>query len=158
MRRKQPNAAIVALTLASALAMPIQEVVACRCVPPAPPLIELARSDAVFSGKVVELNQGGPWQPLMATMEIDDCWKGSIAGRVVVTTSSSSAACGVELQFGGEYLIYAHENAGVLSTHMCTRTRPLEFAAEDLAALGEPGCAVSTAPATWGRVKRLYVD
>jgi hypothetical protein len=68
---------------------------------------------------------------------VDRIWKGAHCGTVTVQTASDSAACGYSFEVGRTYLVYAFKEGG-LSTNICTRTRVIEEASEDLAALGAP--------------------
>jgi hypothetical protein len=127
---------------------------ACSCVPPGSPAEELGRSDAVFLGKVVDVKTpSGPItssaDSTSATLEISTVWKGQVAQTITLTTPGSSASCGVTFEQGKEYVVYAQVSDGVLSTTLCSRTRPAGDAAEDVAALGagQPPQASQQAPA-----------
>jgi hypothetical protein len=146
---------LVASTAIGIALAPLQSAFACSCVQPHPPLVELANHDAVFAGRVVDVVVSG--QQAVARLEVLACWKGGVAGTVVVTTPASSAACGVGFEPGSEYLVYATDSAG-LRASLCSRTGGLALAGEDLDALGAPGCVTAVAPGTWGGVKRLYTD
>ncbi len=74
-----------------------------------------------------------------------------------VLTASQSATCGYNFKVGATYLIYARDAdcGSCFSTHMCTRTRLLEDAAEDLDELNDfRGNALTLT--SWGRIKILY--
>jgi hypothetical protein len=71
-------------------------------------------------------------------IQVDRSWKKARCGTVVVQTPSDSAMCGFGFEVGKSYLIYADMQKGKLSTNLCSRTRTIEEAGEDLAALGEP--------------------
>jgi hypothetical protein len=71
-----------------------------------------------------------------ATLEIATVWKGQVAKTLTLTTPGSSASCGITFEQGKEYVVYAQVSDGVLSTTLCSRTRPVGDAAEDVAALG----------------------
>ena len=110
---------------------------ACRCRPPAPPKESLEKSLGVFEGKVTAIKVEG--RMLLATVAVSQSWKGEPAKEVTVRTNSSSAACGVSFQEGKSYVIYCTgKNDAGWATNLCTRTRPLAQAKEDLEALG-PG-------------------
>jgi len=131
---------------------------ACRCTAPGSPLEELAKSDAVLSGTVtaVEVDATGPMPFDIATVAVEECWKGGVAGSVRIVTPASSAACGTEFVVAVRYLIYAESIGGRLHTNLCTRTTLLEGAQEDLDALGDPQCTTPIEPGTWSKVKRIY--
>lgn len=134
----------------------VDPALACRCTPPQPPLLELAASDAVFSGSVtsVELDETGLVPYWRVKVSVDQCWKGDVGINAVIQTPISSAACGREFEVEVKYLIYAVGES--LRTISCDRTRPLEFAQEDLDALGSPSCTTPVLPSSWGMLKRLY--
>jgi hypothetical protein len=116
---------------------------ACTCAPPSDPRTELEHADAVFSGRVVEVEPGEQehgFRRLAVRFALDAVWKGLPAGEeATVRTAEHSAACGYSFEPGETYLVYAYDDdAGELTTGLCTRNAPLSRAAEDLAALGEP--------------------
>jgi hypothetical protein len=83
-------------------------------------------------------------------------WKGVYAGNVVVRTGSIINSCHYPFTLGAEYLVYATGSEdGILSlyTSLCSRTCPIEQAAEDLDALGSTVAAETLA---WGTVKANY--
>lgn len=117
----------------------------CSCIPPVPPAEALGQSDAVFSGRVVsvaERSEEDPGHPGGPHLEVrivpSRRWKGADADTVTVRTADNSAACGYAFDPGGEYLVYATGEEGVLRVDLCSRTKPLAQAGEDLAALGAP--------------------
>lgn len=123
----------------------------CTCLPTKIPAEELEQSAAVFSGKVIEVRRHRLEKDLFAkveaVVEVDRVWKGiekradkSVEKRVVtVFTSPDSAACGFAFAEGRSYFVYAmSDEKGRLSTTICSRTRPMKDAGEDLNALG-PG-------------------
>lgn len=114
---------------------------ACTCVPAGGAAQELERSDAVFSGKVVEVRRHRQAEDIFAAVEVifsvERAWKGVEGETISVFTSSHSAACGYGFKRGRTYLVYAHGNADDrLSTSICSRTRRLKDAGEDLKVLG----------------------
>ena len=80
------------------------------------------------------------------TVELRSVWKGCGEGeplgegrRTVVWTGLDDGDCGYDFAAGTSYLIYAFAtDDGELNTGICSRTRRLDAAAADLAALGEP--------------------
>lgn len=139
-------AAVAAAAVVSLLAAaPAAE--ACSCAPPGEPRAELEHADAVFSGRVVDVEPGEQehgFRRLAVRFALDAVWKGLPAGdEVIVQTAEQSAACGYSFEPGEQYLVYAYESeSGELTTGLCTRNAALERAADDLAALGEPARTV----------------
>lgn len=112
-----------------------QPVSACSCALPAPVPEALAASGAVFSGTVRSSRTEGDARVFV--VDVLRVWKGGLARQVEVTTLRWGSMCGIELQVGESYLIYGGGNAQGVDTGLCTRTRSLARAADDLAQLGE---------------------
>jgi hypothetical protein len=149
-RRAHRFAALAAACLAlAAFAAPAA---ACSCVAPGPPQQEMEKADAVFSGRVAASEPAEPrdevrFPRMRVTLELDRVWKGCEEGdEVVLWTAADSAACGYEFETGERYLVYAYAaDDGSLTTSLCSRTRPLGRAEEDLEAFGEPRRTVEPA-------------
>jgi len=137
--------------------------VACSCMQPPPPQEALAQSDHVFEGLVHAVDgtgegggdaseggagadgSSGPDGALPApggsrvrvTFEVVRTWKGADAERFEVRTADNSAACGYPFEPGETYLVYADDgDDGAPTTGLCSRTRPVEAAEQDLDVLG----------------------
>lgn len=100
-------------------------------------------TDVIFSGTVESVRASGEWQ-LGVTMTVNDGWKGleaSERSEVTVYTATDSAACGYAFEEGEEYLVYGYrdEETGVVRAGLCSATKPLEQAEEDLALLSGDG-------------------
>ena len=124
-----------------------------RCVVPGPPAIELTRSVAVFTGKVVgrkyiddtipEFNVSG--RRLVVLMKVDRVWKGDINEDVVIYKQEVIQENGLTWNAGEDfhqldnkqYLIYAYGTIDKLSVSGCSRSRDLGKADDDLKELGE---------------------
>ncbi|RKN66084.1 hypothetical protein [Paenibacillus ginsengarvi] len=116
---------------------------ACSCAGPAPVQEELNRKTAVFSGKVTGVagpNRGfirSSADPVRITFEVGKVWKGELLAQTDVYTASSSASCGYDsFAVGKEYIVYASTDKDQLVTGLCSRTKLLTAAGEDLQALG----------------------
>ena len=137
LRRIVPLIVVVAV----ALAVP-GWTLACTCAV-LPPQQAFARSTAVFAGTVTGIE--GPAEgsvvssadPVRVRFSVWRVWKGPRQRALVVSTARMSISCGYPFTTGGVYLVYAYDRDGALETNLCTRTRPLALAAEDLLALGE---------------------
>ena len=120
---------------------------ACSCIPPRPPLEALERADVVFAGDVVSISEPkglfGSWlasstDPVTVEFRVSAVWKGEIYETMVLETAWSSASCGFEFVQGEQYIVYARE--GWVS--LCSRTKSIDKASEDLLALGESSAPV----------------
>ncbi|HKZ71005.1 MAG TPA: hypothetical protein VJ020_13050 [Anaerolineales bacterium] len=132
-----PIATLVALLLAQP-----SPAWACSCVLPDPPPIAFANTDAVFVGRVTQINDPS-WPGIMASgadpvrvvFQVNDSWKGVATTTVMVETAVSGASCGYVFDTGKRYVVYAYNDSGVWNTNMCTRTNYVTNAAADLAYL-----------------------
>lgn len=116
---------------------------ACSCMPPPPAAQALTQSDAVFSGRVIKIkrvksrnSQDEPLQEMEVVLEVNSSWKGAERKRVTVFTASQSAACGYSFRKGVTYLVYANDSQGKLVASICSRTKRLKDARDDLGELG----------------------
>lgn len=111
---------------------------ACKCAPPPPPQEALKEAAAVFTATVEKMKQGE--REHVVILKVQKSWKGVKQEKILVTTSSSSAACGVAFSDKSEWLIYASENPETkkLRASHCSRTKLIEDAEEELKELGKP--------------------
>ena len=121
---------------------------ACKCATPGPPSEELARSDLVFSGRVVSIQSidegGGPakdpdpeapdYGVYSIEFDVETVWKGTARETMYLTTNRDSASCGFTFAQGDSYVVYAQDD---LVVSRCSRTRLLSEAEQDLDDLGE---------------------
>ncbi len=116
---------------------------ACSCAQNPLPTGALQDSTAVFAGKVtnIEVPSGlviiSSADPVKVTFEVSKLWKGQSYKTLVVTTSRDGASCGYSFKEDEEYVVYTYGEENKLSTNICSRTKLLSNAQEDLAALGE---------------------
>ncbi|HFE44141.1 MAG TPA: hypothetical protein ENJ18_01425 [Nannocystis exedens] len=138
---------LVSLLVAGAWAIP-HVASACSCLPPEPPKEALEKAQAVFVGRVLEISEEGGGDMLARRryrFEVSRFWKGELGETITLSSAASSAACGRSYAQDEQYLIYASTdpNGGGLVDFLCSRTRTLASADEDLAVLG-PGKVVET--------------
>jgi hypothetical protein len=111
------------------------------------------KTPVVFEGEVESIErlpnrQGPQYMPeRVVTFRVSAAHRGSVGTKVEVRTGGSSASCGFPFEEGERYLVYAHQGAGGLATGICSRTRRLVDAADDLAYIRS-----AFAPAATGRV------
>jgi len=124
-----------------AVAVAVSPAWACSCIAPPAPKQAMAKSAAVFAAKVGKVERGE--RQLKVTLQISRTWKGTKGTTVTVLTSLSGASCGYGFQKGKSYLVYCHQSqkggkpTGPLRASLCSRTKPLERAKNDLKALGD---------------------
>lgn len=134
------HAALLLTSLAAmALATPA-EARACSCVTGTPEA-HFAEATAVFEGRVLSIVRVGEPEVgparLRVTFEVVQTWKAANAERLVVTTASDGAACGVAFLEGQSYLVYATAGTdGALQAGLCGGTTLREDADAIVATLG----------------------
>lgn len=105
---------------------------------------ELERSQAVFSGKVVDIREKrslNGYTSKSVLFEVTNTWKGVKQSQIIITTGQGGGDCGFNFKEGEEYLVYANEStmygAKSLVSVICDRTSELSSLQEDLKILGE---------------------
>lgn len=118
---------------------------ACSCIPQNVKQAFLA-SGSIFAGRVVKIepNEDSERGGYTVTFEVSEAWKGVRDPILKVNTAGNSAICGYAFKNGQDYLVYATKEPGYdLRVSLCSRTQPLDQAAEDLKELGEPAVSMS---------------
>ena len=111
------------------------KVSACSCDTGMPLIGHIARSSAIFSGKVVGeeqssvTNRNSIYTPLLYTFEVIHRWKGVSQRTLTVATIEM---CGYSFEVGKEYLVFADNTDGQLYAYLCSRTQELETADQDV--------------------------
>lgn len=147
----------VALILCSA-----SEASACSCAfGGSAPCQDYWKTDAVFVGTVVGSSKittdEGTYKSnrRVVRMTVEQPLKGIEGAAAEVVTGWGDSDCGYGFKTGASYIVYAHrgEKDGRLYTGICTRTRPLAEAGEDLAFIRGLSTAAPTG-SVFGRVVR----
>ncbi|QED46928.1 hypothetical protein [Cytobacillus dafuensis] len=120
------------------------DVNACSCAERPSVESEFQRSQAVFSGKVVDVMEKRSIKGFMSKsvlFEVSETWKGVKQSQVIIATGQGGGDCGIDFKVGNDYLVYAHESdmygAKSLISIICDRTSELSTSQEDLEFLGE---------------------
>ncbi len=127
---------------------------ACSCAGSKVPCQAYGEASAVFVGTVIEsrtitVKRGNyDSKTRVVRLTIDSPFRGVEGAEVEVQTGLGDADCGFGFVQTQQYLVYAYEHKGKLSTSICTRTRPIASAAEDLRyiqglATAKPGASIS---------------
>jgi hypothetical protein len=137
---------------------------ACICMSSGPPCQAAWASDVVFTGTVlsIEAVEIKTWETVypskLVTFSIDRGFINSPSGSAEVMTGAGGGDCGYRFTPGGTYLVYARKGeSSRLSTSICSRTRPIEQAEEDIRYL----TTVATNPErsrVYGRVNEYRRD
>ena len=134
------------------VAMSINSTNVSRCFIPGSPKQGLEGATAVFAGKVVgreyvpeTLASGQVIERLVTKIAVQRVWKGDISTEVIMHTKTTLMPNGMtgfmdedfDFDDGSEYFIYALGDLDHLYTNVCTRTRNLINARDDLKQLGK---------------------
>jgi hypothetical protein len=127
---------------------------ACSCAGVQTPCHAFGEASAVFVGTVIEnkfvRTKDGDFEHEMRSvrLSIDTPFRGVEGAEVEVTTGMGGGDCGFNFRQSQQYLVYAHAYEGKLSTSICSRTRLVANAQEDLTYLrglpeAKPGVTIS---------------
>ena len=137
------------------------EASACSCAGPSVPCQSYWEASAVFVGTVsyssrVTLDEGNYQRSQrVVRFTLEEAFRGVQGTEAEVMTGLGDADCGYGFRLGGQYLVYAYRDKDdKLHTGICTRTRLLSEAADDIAYARGLGKAKSGAT-IFGEVKRL---
>jgi hypothetical protein len=124
------------------LGLSAEGALACSCAGSGPPCQAAYAAHVVFAGTVRAIDRRDPgpgelsFDRVRVSFEVTQGFLNMVAREVVVATGSGGGDCGYGFRVGQQYLVYAWKaEAGLLSTGICSRTRLLAEAAEDLAYL-----------------------
>ena len=142
------------------LAVFSSDVNACSCMSGGMPCHDYWKAAAIFTGTVIDssptTSKRGEYEvpARLVRFNVDQSFRGVKGNEVEVRTALNEAGCGYAFQLGGRYLVYAYSDADKLATGICSRTRPVSEAADDLAyfqglATAKPGATIS------GEVKQI---
>jgi hypothetical protein len=134
---------------------------ACTCISPIVACEAAWTTDAIVVAKV--LNVGAPTEVAgpsrrrqrLVRIDVQESFKGLPLGEVEITTGEGGGDCGYGFVVGRTYIVYGHRNptTGQLGAGICSRTGPIEEAAEDLAYLRGP----FVSPADLGMIRGTVI-
>jgi hypothetical protein len=151
----------ILVTLVAALRPGIAS--ACSCMASALPCGSLEGS-SVFIGTVQSRSdspQEGNANPSRSgynfTIAVVEAFAGVKGEEVTVRTPTDTAACGYPFEIGQTYLIYATATQGGYSVSLCSRTRRISAASDDLALI-RAAAKGQTTSRVFGRVVRYALQ
>ena len=117
---------------------------ACSCSAPSTTAEALKRATAVFRGKVIKISVPSlDWIGLTRTgahrvkFEILKQWKGPSAETTVVVTRLTGEGCGFPFEEQKEYLVYVVAEPKHIQTGICTGTKSIADAEQEMEQLNE---------------------
>ena len=139
----RPLAALASLVLTVGglvVLLPPQCAYACSCIGDFSTERYLSSWEAVFSGEVVEVEEGPTLtdygSSFRVTLRASEVWKGPRQETLEVNTPSQGTACGYPFKEGQEYLVFAGEGKQGFVVDSCGGTHRLTEAEEALEVLG----------------------
>ncbi|HKP87057.1 MAG TPA: carboxypeptidase-like regulatory domain-containing protein [Blastocatellia bacterium] len=116
---------------------------ACSCEMPGLPCQAYWTTSAVFVGLVTNISQppadadvngARPFRQRLIHFSLEQAFRGVEGKEVEAATGMGGGDCGYDFKMGERYLVYAYRNPddNRLSVGICSRTRPLAEAGEDL--------------------------
>jgi hypothetical protein len=138
---------------------------ACSCPTPGPPCQAAWNADAVFSGTAMSIQEidndslGPPYKSRLVTFSVQRGYVNGPSGTIDIVTGMGGGDCGYQFKIGGQYLVYASKSftSDRLTAGICSRTKPLAEAADDIRYLTTIGPAGSGGR-VFGRVNELRRD
>jgi len=122
----------------TAFALSVTPAQACSCSEPGPPCQGLSTHRAVFVGQVLAIEPvglpGRPETSQRVTLRVDESFAGiETPTTTVLAERIGGGGCGYRFEVGGRYMVYGWERPdGQISVTICSRTRPVDDAGEDL--------------------------
>jgi hypothetical protein len=115
-------------------------VFACSCLNPGPPCQAYWDAPVVFAGTPLAVSRieverdGSRVMQRLVRFRIEEAFRGVGGTDVEVLTGGWGGDCGYDFEVGRKYLVYGYTIEGKkwVGTGICTRTRPLSEAGEDL--------------------------
>ncbi len=128
--------AVAAAIAACAYAGLMARADACTCMPPPPAADALESAEAVFVGEVESITDLGSESrggSALVDLAVSRWFKGNGDDRAEVRTLKATSMCGYPFEEGDAYLVYASDAGdGNLGVSLCSRTRPLDQAGDDV--------------------------
>lgn len=124
---------------------------ACSCVENPGVEVSFEQSQAVFSGKVLDIqrNEGKGNYGRLVHFKVRQTWKGIEDSQVIIVTGWGDGDCGFDFQVGQEYLVYGNESEmygeKALVALSCSRTSEINLAQDDLQILEDGEIPVNDA-------------
>ena len=154
MNRRLSSVALLALLIVVSDA---RDARACSCMTGTPLCETLWKTPVVFAGEVIDITDvpGGFDSRLpenrRVTFRVEQSWREDVPREVHVRTGSGGGDCGYPFIKGVRYLVFAHRNGEQLTTTICSPTKPISDAGEDLEYL-KTAFKPSVAGRVFGRV------
>lgn len=131
---------VLVVNLALAAGPWTERAYACSCAGTSSSEEALQSSDAVFSGKVLEVGKLPPEPPGSTTMpmpflnpvtfDVGEAWKGVSGSSVIVHGEGPEPSCGIDFDRGETYLVFAHHTREArdspLQTDFCGATEQVD--------------------------------
>ena len=153
-----------AIVVGVALMLLPEETFGCSCPMSGPPCQAASTADSVFVGTVRGIESidrdpsSGFDRLVLVRMDVERWFVNAVPRQVEIVTGPGGGDCGYRFANGGRYLVYAGKTeTSRYRTSICSRTRPLDQAREDLGYLTSMPAA-GTPARVYGRVSEWRRD
>jgi hypothetical protein len=135
------RSAFIALIVFASLTWLTQTVSACTCMPSGLPCQAYWTTSTIFTGEVIEItatpsdNERLPgYSQKLVRFAVSEPFRGVSGTLIDAITGNGGGDCGYPFRVGNSYLVYAYRDPkdNKLYANICSRTRPLSEAGEDL--------------------------
>jgi hypothetical protein len=137
---------------------------ACSCLPSGPPCQAFFRDDVVFIGTVVSISSieragDNPFASRRVRLSVEKAVRGIQGASVEIATGSGGGDCGYDFKPDRRYVVYGFRHPdGTITTGICSRTRAIEDASEDLQFFTALPALHSSGARVFGTVTHLDFD
>ncbi len=97
----------------------------------------LKSDEAVFTGKLIEINDKSEHGDRLIKFQIERFWKGVLSEEITIATENERSSCAYPFEKDKIYLIFADTYNGKLYTGGCVPNREINRATEELKILGK---------------------
>ena len=130
---KNNQLTISVLPFLAALLLSASNASACECPAPESPARAFNQSDVVFSGKMIGMRPSKTSrEKIQYRFQVGNVWKGPEKNGNLFIENFNQSKCSFTFDKDAKYLVYADKSEGVFSATICSRTRELSTAGEDL--------------------------
>jgi hypothetical protein len=146
-RRRRGLLVLIFLTVFSCIVS--QPALACTCRGAVePPCTAYQKADAIFVGSVIDIAEapirsGDAFRELFVQFSIEQHFKG-VPGNELTVATITGTDCDFAFEVGERYFVYAYQDSvhKRLTTGVCTRTKQVTSAQEDLAYVRDVGTSM----------------
>lgn len=97
----------------------------------------LKNDEAVFVGKLIEINNASADGDRLIKFQVEQFWKGALTEEIIIATENDKSSCAYPFEKEKTYLIFVNTYNDKLYTGGCIPHREISRATEELKILGK---------------------